>query len=180
MNPFQLPPGLVPFSVQSGLAGRLKSAIGGGLGVGFAAWVSLWLSHQVHASAWLVAPLGASTVLVFAAPASSFARPLTVVAGNTISALSGIIVVHLVHDPVLAVSLAVGLAIAAMSILGCLHPPGGGVALLCVLLQVGDPLFAFFPTAVNSALLVFAAWTFNTLFNPLRTPAVPLTENLPD
>ena len=36
---------------------------------------------------WLVAPLGASAVLVFALPASPLAQPWAVVGGNTVSAL---------------------------------------------------------------------------------------------
>ncbi|MEC5214928.1 CBS-domain-containing membrane protein [Polaromonas sp. CG_9.5] len=40
---------------------------------------------------WLVAPLGASAVLVFALPASPMAQPWAVVGGNTLSALVGIV-----------------------------------------------------------------------------------------
>ncbi len=163
MRPFRSSLALLPFLNSRGFAGPLLGALGGGLGVGFAAWISLWLASALHVSAWLVAPLGASAVLVFTAPASPFARPHAVIAGNTISALVGIAVTCLVHSPVPAICLAVGLAIAVMSLLRCLHPPGGGTALLCVLLHVTDPVFAIFPTLVNSALLVVFALAYNNL-----------------
>ncbi len=154
-----LGPGIA--SIFDGIPGRLIAAAGGGLGIGCVAWVSLWLAQVFHLSAWLAAPVGASAVLVFTTPASPFAQPFAVIGGNTVSALAGILAVHLIHDPVIAAGAAVGLAITAMAALRCLHPSGGGVALLCVLQQVGDPLFALFPTAVNSALLVATTVVYN-------------------
>ena len=41
-------------------------------------------------SRWLIAPLGASAVLVFALPASPLAQPWSVIGGNTFSALVGV------------------------------------------------------------------------------------------
>ena len=85
---------------------------------------------------WLVAPLGASAVLVFALPASPMAQPWAVVGGNTLSALVGIVGVHgvyLLGAPELAAALAVATAIALMLTLRCLHPPGGATALMMVL-----------------------------------------------
>jgi len=109
----------------------------------------------------LVAPIGASAVLVFAVPASPLAQPRAVLGGNIVSALVGITVAMLFpHQPLIAAPLAVGAAIGAMMLLGCLHPPGGAVALICV---IGGPavtkagyLFAFNPVAVDSLLLVGA------------------------
>ncbi len=81
----------------------------------------------------LVAPMGASAVLLFAVPASPLAQPWSIIGGNTISALIGVIVAHFVHEPALATGIAVALAIAAMSFTRCLHPPGGAAALTAVL-----------------------------------------------
>jgi CBS domain-containing membrane protein len=112
----------------------------------------------------LAAPIGASAVLVFAVPASPLAQPRSVLGGNIISAFVGITVAVLVPQPLIAAPLAVGLAIATMMMLGCLHPPGGAVALITV---IGGPavtkagyLFALNPIAVDSLLLVAAgiAW----------------------
>jgi CBS domain-containing membrane protein len=116
---------------------------------------------------YLVAPMGASAVLVFAVPASPLAQPWSVIGGNTLGALIGICAARWIHDPFLASGLAVAGAIAAMSVLRCLHPPGGAAALTAVL---GGPAvaaagyqFAFLPVAANSAALVVCGILFHRL-----------------
>ena len=115
---------------------------------------------------WLVAPLGASAVLVFALPASPMAQPWAVVGGNTLSALVGIAGVygaHLLGSPELAAGLAVATAIALMLSLRCLHPPGGATALMMVLGSIHDLTYAFYPVMLNSVLLVSAGILYNNL-----------------
>ena len=106
----------------------------------------------------IVAPIGASAVLLFVVPASPLAQPWSIIGGNSLSALSGLVVAHFVHEPALAIGLAVSLAIIAMSLARCIHPPGGAVAMMTVL---GGPaiadwelLFPFVPVGLNSAILV--------------------------
>jgi CBS domain-containing membrane protein len=111
----------------------------------------------------LVAPLGASAVLVFAVPSSPLAQPWSVLAGNTLSALVGIACVKWVPDATLAAALAVSLAIAVMFALRCLHPPGGASALLMVLIGCDRFEFALSPVLIDSALLVVAGLIYNNL-----------------
>jgi len=73
--------------------------------------------------------MGASSVLLFAVPASPLAQPWSIVGGNFVSALVGIGCAHWIPDPALAATLAVGLAIIAMFQLRCLHPPGGAMGM---------------------------------------------------
>ncbi|QPC89022.1 CBS domain-containing protein (plasmid) [Mesorhizobium sp. NBSH29] len=115
----------------------------------------------------IVAPIGASAVLLFAVPASPLAQPWPIIGGNTISALVGMAVAHVVGDPTLAIGLAVALSIAIMSLTRSLHPPGGAAALTAAL---GGPvvehagwLFAFVPVALNSILLVGVGIVFHRL-----------------
>lgn len=144
------------------------------------------LSHLLENPAagrliWLVAPLGASAVLVFALPASPLAQPWAVVGGNTVSALVGIAGVHGVHllaSPELAAALAVTTAIAAMLVFRCLHPPGGAMALMMVLGGIGEPSFAVFPVLLNSALLVAAGIAYNNATRrPYPHPQLPAPAN---
>ena len=115
-----------------------------------------------HASLpWLVAPIGASAVLVFALPASPFVQPWNVVGGNTLSALVGIAFVQLLGSTPWSAALGVGVAIGLMFALRCLHPPGGACALLMVMVGVGDPGFAIYPVLVNSLLLTLAGVLYN-------------------
>lgn len=130
----------------------------------------------------LVAPIGASAVLVFAVPASPLAQPHSVVFGNILSALVGIACAHLVHAPMIAGPLAVGLAIMAMSLAGCLHPPGGAVALICALAGAdaskGGWMFALSPVGLDSLLLVAAGLAFHRMTGrsyPHRAPTAAVS-----
>lgn len=114
-------------------------------------------------AAWLVAPIGASAIIVFALPASPMAQPWAVLGGNTLSAWVGVACVNTVADPALAASVAVGVAVALMFLLRCLHPPGGAVALLVVILHVTSYKFALFPVLLNAVVLVMAAVFYNNL-----------------
>ncbi|MEO7887507.1 HPP family protein [Polaromonas sp.] len=143
---------------------RLRIVIGSLLGIFVTALLCHLAGGMVPGLPWLVAPLGASAVLVYAVPASPMAQPWDVVGGNTLSALAGIAGVHGVHllgSPELAAALGVATAIALMLALRCLHPPGGATALMMVLGGVSDPLFAFYPVMLNSVLLVAVGIAYN-------------------
>ena len=113
----------------------------------------------------IVAPLGASAVLVFAVPASPLAQPWPVVGGNTIATLVGVAVYHAVPNVMVAAGLAVGCAILIMSLARCLHPPGGAAALTAVIggdsIHAAGYQFAFAPVAINSIALVVLAMVFH-------------------
>jgi len=158
---------LTPRMAGANLRERSIACLGALIGIGLAGAISGWAAGAEH---WplLVAPLGASAVLLFAVPSSPLAQPWSIIGGNTISALVGIAVAHLVPDTAIAAALAVALAIAAMSLLRCLHPPGGAASLLAVL---GGPAaaswsfsFAFVPVALNSILLVILGLIFHRVF----------------
>lgn len=130
------------------------------------------LSHLAGGTAleiwpWLVAPMGASAVLVFGVPSSPLAQPWAVVGGNTLSALVGIACARWLGPPELAAAVAVGVAIALMLALRCLHPPGGASALMMVLGGITNPWFALFPVLINSVLLAVAGMAWN---NATRRP----------
>lgn len=142
---------------------RLRAFAGAGLGILLTALIARWWALRTGMSApWLVAPLGASAVLVFAVPASPLAQPWAVVGGNTVSALVGSACALLIPDPAWAGAVAVLAAIAVMFALRCLHPPGGASALLAALGGVGFG-FALFPMLVDSLLLVLAGMLYNGL-----------------
>ena len=115
----------------------------------------------------IVAPLGASAVLVFAVPASPLAQPWPVIGGNTVSALVGVAAWHLIPHTALAAGVAVGAAILAMSLLRCLHPPGGAAALTAVIgssgIHAAGWSFALAPVGVNSLALVVLGICYHRL-----------------
>ncbi len=148
---------------------RPRAAIGAVLGIALAAV----LGHLVPASEglpWIMAPVGASAVLVFAVPASPLAQPWPVVGGNLVSMLLGMAVgkgcaLAGLGAPV-AVSLAVGSAIAVMALARCTHPPGGAAAILGALAgfapdaHLPGPLL---PLALNVVGIVLIGWIYNTM-----------------
>jgi CBS domain-containing membrane protein len=146
---------------------RLAASIGAVVGIALTIVVCSQLPLASGDLPLIVAPVGASAVLAFAVPASPLAQPWSIVGGNTISALVGVAAFRLIPDATLAAGCAVGGAILAMSLLRCLHPPGGAAALTAV---IGSPAihaagygFAFAPVAFNSITLVSLAMSFHRL-----------------
>ncbi|MFC4313517.1 HPP family protein [Steroidobacter flavus] len=152
--------GFRPAPLIVGTSERWRAIVGALLGIVITAILCRLCADTT--AVWLVAPLGASAVLVFAVPASPLAQPWSVVGGNTVSALMGVLCVHLIDDPALAAGVAVAAAIVAMFALRCLHPPGGAAALLAVLTHASSLDFVFFPVLVNSVLLVLVGIIYNT------------------
>ena len=144
---------------------RARAVLGALLGLLFTAAASRWLFHSASGAPWLLAPLGASTVLVFATPASPLAQPWSVMGGNGFSALIGIACAAVIPDAVPAAACAVALAIGLMFALRCLHPPGGAMALSAVLLHAANPAQQLSVSAAlaGSGLLVVAGMAYNSL-----------------
>ena len=115
----------------------------------------------------LVAPMGASAVLLFAVPASPLAQPWSIIGGNLVSATVGVACAGWIADPVGAAALAIALAICLMFALRCVHPPSGAVALTAVL---GGPAihalgyrFVVEPIAIQSVALLCAAIVYHAV-----------------
>jgi CBS domain-containing membrane protein len=159
----RLLPDLPPVSLRE----RLRAAAGalfGILATGLVCRAALGADSALPA---LIAPMGASAVLLFAVPASPLAQPWSILGGNLVASLAGVTAAIAVADPAWAAALAVGAAIALMLALRCLHPPSGAIALTAVL---GGPAihdlgygFVLWPVAANSALMLAAALLFNNL-----------------
>ena len=156
-----------PILAGATLRERLIGCLGALIGICLTGLVcGFFIGNDIHLPL-IVAPIGASAVLLFAVPASPLAQPWSIVGGNTISAFVGVSVLALVKDPALAIGLAVALAILAMSLTRSLHPPGGAAALTAVIggsavTQAGF-WFALVPVAVNSAILVTVGILFHRL-----------------
>ncbi|MBU3589062.1 HPP family protein [Polynucleobacter sp. 80A-SIGWE] len=142
---------------------RIRSVFGALIGLMLVLTIAKYLGELSGLDEWLMASLGASALLVFALPQSPMAQPWAVIAGNTLSALVGITVIHLSNGPLLAMPLATSLSILGMFILRCLHPPAAAVAMIVVLGHVMHYRYAFFPVMVDSALLVMAGAVYSNL-----------------
>jgi CBS domain-containing membrane protein len=146
---------------------QLRAGAGAVIGLLLTAVMTHLLLRDNSGMAFLVAPMGASSVLLFGVPASPLAQPWSVFGGNVVSAIVGVTCALAIPDPMLAAPLAGGFAIVCMFLLRCLHPPGGAVALTAVLagpaVHASGYQFAFMQVGLNTALMVLAALLYNNL-----------------
>ena len=115
----------VPLSVRE----RRISALAGCLGILLMQGILAVLPAGASVS-YLLAPLGASAVILFALPHSPLAQPWSLAGGLFLSALVGYGVGLWVQPAWLAIGLALGLAIWLTALLRCIHPPGGAMAVV--------------------------------------------------
>ena len=166
---------------------RLRASFGALLGIlttGLIGSLAIGMDPALPA---LIAPMGASAVLLFAVPASPLAQPWSILGGNTVAALVGVLVSTLIPDPFLAAAGAIGVAIGLMMTLRCLHPPSGAIALTAVL---GGPAihdlgygFVIWPVLGNSLALLALALAFNNLTGrsyPHRVKQAPVDHGTKD
>jgi len=167
----------MPILAGATLRDRLLASLGAWAGIGVTG-VLCGLAFGPHMP-MLVAPLGASAVLLFAVPTSPLAQPWSIIGGNVLSASVGLLIHAVVHDPVLAAGLAVALAIIVMSLTRSLHPPGGAMALSAAMSGPGmvkwSVLFPLAPVGINCCLLVGAGWLFHRI-RKHSYPHVPLAK----
>ncbi|MGS1025868.1 HPP family protein [Burkholderia glumae] len=159
--------GFAPVPVVLSSRERLRSCLGALLGIACVGLATSVLPGIPAAVPMLVAPMGASAVLLFAVPASPLAQPWSLIGGNLVSAVLGVACARWIPSPVAAASLAIAGSIGAMLALRCVHPPSGAVALTAV---VGGPSvhalgfgFVFEPIALQSAALLATALGYHAL-----------------
>jgi CBS-domain-containing membrane protein len=138
---------------------RLTKSLIAGLGGGLAI-AALGLLTMQTGYALLMAPFGASCVLLFSQPSSPLSQPMNVFCGHVVSAAVGLLLCAVLPNTWWAVALAVGVAIAVMAALRVTHPPAGANPLVIFALHPGA-LFLFFPAALGSLVLIACAVLFH-------------------
>ena len=138
-----------------------RAGLGAVVGLGMAGLLVLSPSVDSELGLYLIAPFGATSVLLFAIPNSPLAQPWSAIVGNTIAALVGVAVCMIITEPASRIALAVGLAIAATILCRAVHPPAGAVAMTAAMnpdavRELGFG-FAVAPVAAGTVLLVLIA-----------------------
>ena len=146
---------------------RLRACLGALLGIAAMGASVHWLLGPAAQIPYLIAPMGASAVLLFAVPASPLAQPWSFVGGNLVAATLGVLSAMFLSNPIAASAVALAAAIGVMFALRCIHPPSGAVALTAVL---GGPAihalglrFVIEPVALQSVVLLASAIVYHTL-----------------
>lgn len=157
---------------------RLLCGIGALCGLAISSLISWYVLGGINA--WYIAPMGASSVLLFAVPTSPLAQPWNVIVGNTLAGIIGVACAQWIPDLTTAFSVAVGFAIFLMMTTDSLHPPSGAVAITAVLggaaIHKLGFYFIFYPVLLNSLLLL----GFAIFFNRLIGRHYPVTAHLND
>ena len=120
---------------KGAFASQLKSGLGATLAMtavgGLAAITGLPL---------LIAPFGATAVLLFGQPKSPLAQPANVFGGYLVALSVASLCLFMLPPSWPFAALAVGAAIAAMAILRVTHPPAGAVPLVAFASKIGIPI----------------------------------------
>jgi CBS-domain-containing membrane protein len=152
----------------------LFSGLGGFLGLGLVALLEAQFLQESDLLL-LIAPFGASAVLIYGAVKSPLAQPRNLVGGHLLSAAVGVTALKLLGpQPGLAAAVAVSVSIMLMHATRTLHPPGGATALVAILggpkIQNLGYLFVLMPVGAGVLLLLVVALLFNNLLPRRRYP----------
>lgn len=159
-----------PQRIVNGMKPWKRSALAASVaGLSIAAIAFLTSRFVPQGSPAVIASMGAAAVIVFQFPESPAARVWPILGGHLVSALIGVTVSQLIPDRMIAAGVAVGLSLWAMAVLRCMHPPGGGTALVAVLggdaIQDAGYRFVLLPTFINAILLAGFASLFTRLIS---------------
>jgi CBS-domain-containing membrane protein len=135
----------------------LFSYIGSFIGIATLAYLSVGSGYPL-----IAAPFGAAAVLVFAVPNAPLAQPRNLILGNFLGAVVSVVMVVLFGSEPWVMALAVATTIKLMQLTKCLHPPGGAVALVGVMIEA-KASFIFIPVLLGSIILLFCTIAFNNL-----------------
>ena len=155
-------------AVKPKLIDLVRSLTGASLSIGMLLLLSHWSGHL-----WIMAPFGASCVLLYAASQSPLAQPRNVIFGHMLSATIGLIFLKILGSNIFSTALAVGFAICLMQYFRCVHPPAGAnplVILLTANVVHYDWTFLIFPVLVGSLLLVLIAYLVNNFKSQTAWP----------
>lgn len=124
----------------------IKYGLGAALGLGVVGFFG-----ELSETPFLIAPFGASCVLLFSVPQSPLSQPMNVVGGHLVASALAIALRDVLPPEWWAIALAVGAAITVMAMLRVTHPPAGADP---VVIFLSDPGWAFLLVPILPGCLV--------------------------
>ncbi len=124
-----------------------------GIGSAIAIGLLSYLETSMSDVALLMAPFGATAVLVFGVPDSPLAQTKNVILGHFITAFIGLFFVQYIGVSPLTLALATGLGVTAMLVSKTTHPPAGANPLLIMLSGQGWS-FLMTPVLIGAVVIV--------------------------
>ena len=154
-------------------AERRHAALGALVGIGICMWLLEGLPAHRY---WLLAPMGATAIILFGMATSPVAQPWPVAGGYLVACCAGLASAAVFGSPWMAGAIAVAGTLWLMARLNCVHPPGGALALLMVLDQKTFTTSSTHTIALvgaNVGLLLLTAAIINNLIPGRRYPWRP-------
>lgn len=130
---------LIPDAAPLSPAERWRSALAALLGMLLIQGILAVLPAQPGIS-YLLAPLGASSVILFVLPHSPLAQPWSLIGGLFLPAVIGLLCGTWIQPAFLAVAVALALAVWITAWLRCIHPPGGAMAVVFAISATQQPV----------------------------------------
>lgn len=127
----------------------LLAGIGASLAIGLLSYMDQNLSDV----ALLMAPFGATVVIVFGLPDSPLAQAKNVIFGHLITAFIGIFFVQFIGVSPLYLAMATGLGVSAMLLTKTTHPPAGANPIL-IMLSAQSWSFLVTPVLIGAVVIV--------------------------
>ncbi len=138
---------------------HLKSAIGAIVAMTAVGLLAVYTGLPI-----LIAPFGASAVLLFGQPKSPLSQPANVIGGYFIAASVGGMAAFLFPGLWLAGAVAVGITIGLMLLLRLTHPPAGAVPIVAIASHFQPPVL--FEVVLTGSILLVAIAVVHHLVPP--------------
>lgn len=139
----------------------LKKAFIAGTG-GLLAILIVFIAGSILKNPILIAPFGASCVILFGLPGSPLAKAKNLIGGHFISSLVGLTMLNLFGNSYLVISLAVGISIFTMILTGTTHPPAGADPIVIITASVGWS-FLVINIVIGTLILLVATFVYHNI-----------------
>lgn len=149
---------------------RIKSELLAGFGATIIITCLAYLQAFTSENLWLMAPFGATAVLVFGVPDSPLASAKNVIFGHLITTSVGLIFLYSFGVTPITLGIATGLGVFCMLMTKTTHPPAGANPIL-VMMTHQTWFVLINPVLVGAVSIVIAAHLYNRLrkINRLNT-----------
>ncbi|MFN8828358.1 MAG: HPP family protein [Labrys sp. (in: a-proteobacteria)] len=142
---------------HASLVSAIKVGLGAAVAIGVLELLSLAADMQL-----LIAPLGATAVLVFGVPASPLAQPINVIGGYALALVATTALLAIGFPPIAVAAIGLGITLTAMLMLRVTHPPAGAIPLLAAVAPMNVP-HVVLCVAVGALILVVVAAIFHRI-----------------
>ncbi len=127
----------------------LIAGVGASITIGFL----LYFETRFENATLIMAPFGATAVLVFGLPKSPLAQPKNVICGHLITAFIGVFFVQFIGVSPIDLAIATGLGVSGMMLTKTTHPPAGANPLL-IMMSGQSWLFLVTPVLIGAVIIV--------------------------